>query len=116
MADVRLSVAGVDPVAELESLAVWLSDEPDLRGLIGFAAAVPSPGELGAAADAVVAAVGAGGAVSVLAAALRAYLVQPRGSDVRIVAQGPDGRRVELDAQRVDDVEGLLRQVLGQGE
>jgi hypothetical protein len=41
-------------------------------------------------------------------------LAQPRRSDVRIVVTSPDGRRVELDAKRVGDVEQLLRQTLGE--
>lgn len=113
---VRLSVAGIDPVEGLEQLASWLGQEPELRGRVKPVTTAPEAGELGAMTDAVIAAVGAGGAVSVLAASLRTYLAQPRRSDVRITVQGPDGRRVELDAKRVDDVEALVRQILEQSE
>lgn len=114
--DFRVSVAGADPVGGLEELAEWLGLEPGLRGLIRPAVSVPSPGQLGGVTDVLVAALGTGGAVSVFASSLRAFLSQPRRSDVRIVVQDPDGRRVEVVAQRVEDVEGLLRRALEPGE
>jgi hypothetical protein len=110
--DARLSVAGVDPVKGLEDLTAWLRQEPGLRGRVRAVHAVPVDGELGPLADALVVAVSSGGAVSVLAASLRAYLAQPKRSDVRITVDLPGGRRAELDAKRVNDVEGLVRQVL----
>jgi hypothetical protein len=116
MVDVRVSIAGVDPVEGLPELASWLGSEPELRGRVKPEATAPTPGELGAVVDVLVAAVGGGGAVSVLAGSLRTYLSQPRHSEVRITVEGPDGRRVELDAKRVHDVEALVRQVLGQPE
>ena len=45
------------------------------------------------------AAVSSGGALSVLAASLYAWLSQPRRSDVRIRVQGDTGRAVEIDAR-----------------
>jgi hypothetical protein len=114
--EVRLSVAGVDQVEELHDLASWLGGESELRGRVKRIGPAPAPGELGATADILVAAVSGGGAVSVLVGSLLAYLSQPRHSDVRITVEGPEGRRVELDAKRVHDVEGLVRQVLGPRE
>lgn len=110
---VRLSVEGDDPVDGLEELSDWLGRESELQGLITPVSAGPAPGELGALADALVAAVGSGGALSVLAASLKAFLVLPRRSDLRIVLSGPDGRRVEVDAKRVGDVEALIHEALG---
>jgi hypothetical protein len=112
--DVKLSIVGTDPISGLEELDLWLSQEPVLRGRIKSVASAPSVGELGAVTDILVAALGAGGAVSVLASSLRGFLSQPRRSDVRITVEGPDGRRVELEAKRVDNVEGLVRLALGQ--
>ena len=102
---------GGEPSGDLAELADWLAQDEELRGLVVPGPAVPAAGELGASADVLVAAVGSGGAVSVLAASLRAFLAQPRRSDVTIVLTGPDGRRVEIDAKRVPDVEALVRQV-----
>lgn len=109
---VRLSVESGDPAAGLQELSEWLSLEPQLRGLVTPETAAPKPGQLGVLADVLVAAVSSGGTVSVLAASLRAFLIQPRRADVRIVLSAPDGRRVEIDAKRVDDVEALLRRML----
>ncbi|MFI9788920.1 hypothetical protein ACIHEI_36225 [Kitasatospora sp. NPDC051984] len=114
MSDLRLSVAGgdsIDAIDELADLADWLRHEPELRGLVAFADPEPGPGELGALADALVVAVGSGGALTVLAASLRAYLSQPRKSDVRIVVRAEE-RSVTVDAKRVKDVEALLRETL----
>ena len=112
--EVRLSVLGADAVSGLEELTSWLRQEPDLRGRLKPAVEAPALGELGATVDVLVAALGTGGAVSALAASLRGFLSQPRRSDIRIAVQGPDGQRVELEAKRVTDVEGLVRLVLEQ--
>ncbi|MEZ0115498.1 hypothetical protein ABH920_009537 [Catenulispora sp. EB89] len=113
---IDLSVQGGEPGGELAELADWLAQEDELRGLVKPAPAVPAARELGVSSDVLVAAVGSGGAVSVLAASLKAFLSQPRRSDVTIVLTAPDGRRVEVDAKRVRDVEALVRQVCGEVE
>jgi hypothetical protein len=113
---IDLSVQGGEPTEELAELADWLAQDDELRGLVKPAPVVPVAGELGASADVLVAAVGSGGAVSVLAASLKAFLAQPRRSDVTIVLTAADGRRVEIDAKRVRDVEALVRQVCGEVE
>jgi hypothetical protein len=81
--------------------------------MIKPASAGPAPGELGVAADVLVAAVGSGGAISVLAASLKAFLVLPRRTDLRIVLSAPDGHKVEIDAKRVGDAEALIREAIG---
>lgn len=113
---VLLSVEGDDPVGGLEELSDWLGRESELRGLISPVNRGLAPDELGALADALVAAVGSGGALSVLAASLKAFLTLPRRSDVRIVLSAPDGRRVEVDAKRVGNVEALIHEALGRVE
>lgn len=113
---VMLSVEGDDPAGGLEELSDWLARESELRGLITSAPPVPAPGELGVAAEALVAAVGGGGAISVLAASLKTFLTLPRRSDLRIVLSAPDGRRVEIDAKRVGDAEALIREAIGRAE
>jgi hypothetical protein len=113
---VQLSVAGDRPVEGLAELLGWLRRESELRGLVVPGDAVPEPGTLGALSDLLMVAVGSGGTLSVLAASLQVFLAQPRRSDVRIMVASPDGRRVELDAKRVGDVDvgKLLRQTLGE--
>lgn len=115
MERVAISFEGSDRVEDLEALVAWFGEEPELRGLIKPAAAVPDAGELGALPDALLAAVGAGGAVSVLARSLKAFFSQPRGAKVRLTVTRIDGTRVEVDADRVArrSVPELARELLG---
>lgn len=112
--EVRVQPVGGAAAAELESLGDWLRGEPELAGRVRAAMAEPRPGELGTLGEALLVAVGSGGAVSVLAASLKAWLAQPRRSAVAIRVEG-DGRTVELSADRVtgEQVEALVRQALG---
>lgn len=117
MSDIWLSVAGSSTTEGLMQLSAWLRQEPDLRTRVAFAPTAPSPGELGTAMDALVVAVGSGGALSVLAASLKAFLALPRRSDIRLtIRQSASGHAVELDMKRVSDVEAILREVLGRSE
>ena len=115
--EARISLVGGNPAANLESLDDWLQGEPELAGRVRVSAPVPREGELGALAEVLVAAVGSGGALSVLATSLHAWLSQPRRSDVRIRVQGENGRAVEIDADRVDPLQAevLLREALDFG-
>jgi hypothetical protein len=115
--DVRVSLVGGSPGADLESLDDWLQGEPELAGRVKLSAPVPREDELGALAEVLVAAVGSGGAMSVLAASLYAWLSQPHRSDVRIRVEGDDGRIVEIDADRIgaQQAEDMLRQALDFG-
>jgi Effector Associated Constant Component 1 len=114
--EARISILGGDP-AELESLHGWLCREHTLAGRVKFAGPAPRSDELGAWADALVVAVSSGGAVSVLAGSLKAWVSLPRRSDVRIRVQGVDGRVAEITADRVSEerADALIRQALGFG-
>jgi hypothetical protein len=111
--DARLSVDGTEPGGELERLAEWLRQEPELRGRVKLAAAKPAEGELGVPGEALVAAVGSGGAISVLITALQAFLSARKRADFTITVEGPGGKRT-IDAKNVRDetAELLLRQAL----
>lgn len=113
--EVRISCVGDDRAADIESLSDWLRGEPELAGRLRVAGPTPGEGELGALADVLVVAVGSGGTLSALAASLKAWLAQPRKSDVRIRVQHDAGETVEIDAKRIDDerVDVLIRQALG---
>jgi hypothetical protein len=110
---VRISIAGGDHAA-LESLSDWFRQERELAGRVTFVAASPRDGELGALGDALVVAVGSGGAVSVLAASLRSWMSLPRRSGIRIKVQRSDGRLVEIEADRgsAERIDDLIRQLL----
>jgi hypothetical protein len=112
--EIRISVVR-NHSAELESLQDWLRQEQELSGRVALATSSPREGELGLPAETLVVAVGSGGALSVLAASLKAWLSLPRRSDVRIKVQAADGRTVEISADRVSSarIDSLLRQALG---
>ncbi|MFT9668466.1 effector-associated constant component EACC1 [Streptomyces rhizosphaericola] len=107
-------VEGNAQVEELEDLVEWLSHETELRGRIKLAPAVPAAGELGGLPEILVATLGGGGAVSVLATSLSTYLSQSRRRAIRIKVKGRQGQEIEVDAQRADDAERLLRIALGE--
>ncbi len=111
--DVHISVTGGETVAEAESLTDWLRGEPGLTR-VTLTGRAPAPGEMGSVLDAVTVALGAGGALSVLASSLRVWFAQPRRSDVRLKIRRADGGTLELDAKRVraGDLEDLLRTAL----
>jgi hypothetical protein len=112
---IAISASGSGQVEDLEALTAWFDEESELRGLIKPASAVPDSGELGALPDVLLAAVGSGGAVSVLAASLKSFLSQPRGAKVRLTLTREDGTRLELDADRLArrSVPELVQQLLG---
>jgi hypothetical protein len=112
---VCIACLGEDSAAAVESLSDWLRGEPELAGRLRVAGPTPGEGELGALADVLMVAVGSGGTLSVLAASLKAWLAQPRRSDLRIRIQQDGGETVEIDANRIDGerVDALIRQALG---
>lgn len=99
-----------DSVAELGSLSAWLRGEDILRGRIKARSPVHNAEDMGIAADALIVALGVGGAGTVLAGALGTWL-QNRGTDLRIKIDGPCGS-LELEARRLGDPERLVAQIL----
>jgi len=95
----------------LRSLLSWLRLEETLRGRVRPSHESISAGHMGGVMDAVVVAVGSGGAIAVLASSLSTWLKQPRRVDIRLTLTAEDGRKVELDAQHVQDPEALLEAV-----
>jgi len=102
----ELSVESGDPGRDLEDLAEWLSAEPELRGLIRDGDARPGDGRLGPVTDFLVAAVGSGGAISVLVTALQSYLAS-RSGGLTITLTGPDGT-ITIDARRSQDTSAII--------
>ncbi|KAA5831186.1 hypothetical protein ABT337_00295 [Saccharopolyspora hirsuta] len=105
-----------DQHEELRSLHQWLSLEDELRGQVSLDQPAPRPGEMGTLADALVVALSAGGAVTVLARSLSVWL-QQRHSDITVEIED-DGsqRRVTVDAKRIQNPEEVLRSALQQLE
>src|SRR5260370_40515747 len=100
--DVRVSIVSGNQSDELESLDDWLQAEPALSGKTRLSKPVPQQGDLGSLADALVVSVGAGGALSVLAGSVRAWLSQPRRANGRIRLRGEGGRTGGISAGRND--------------
>lgn len=111
-----ISVLSAAPVADAESLTDWLRGEPALAARVRPAGGAPVEGRLGVPLDTVSVLLGAGGPLTVLASCLRAWITQPRRSDVKLTVSRENGPSVEIDARRVsrEDVEQLLRQALDQ--
>jgi hypothetical protein len=120
--EIRISVADGD-LTVLESLGDWLRSERELVGRVKLTGQLPRDGELGALDEAVVVAVGSGGAITVLVSALartlKAWLSLPRRSDVTIKIHRYDGTSVEISAKRVTagaiDIEAAIRGALDFG-
>ncbi|WP_250030770.1 effector-associated constant component EACC1 [Paractinoplanes maris] len=97
---------------DIDDLDGWLVAEPDLRPLVKRERPTPRPGELGAV-EVLVVAAGSGGALTVLAGSLRAWLAQPRNRTVRLKVSLRDGpvRQIELDTTNTSasEIEKILR-------
>ncbi|MFD8838494.1 effector-associated constant component EACC1 [Streptomyces griseofuscus] len=121
--DVRVDAEGPDAADRLRSLYGWLSDDQLLRGRLGLRERPPEPGTLGPVLEAVLVALGPGGAATALATGVIAWLRNRRG-DVRLKVTLEDGRSLELTGKRVAglDAAALRRQaadlaaLLGQGD
>ncbi|WP_416983895.1 effector-associated constant component EACC1 [Streptomyces sp. T028] len=89
---------------ELRSLFDWLRHEDALRGRVRPEHAPIAQGEMGGALDALVVAIGPGGAGAVVGALIGALATwfPNRRSDVRITVTNDSGRTVEVDGKRVD--------------
>ncbi|MFD8807227.1 hypothetical protein [Streptomyces sp. NPDC059597] len=98
--DVRLDAEGPEAADLLRSLREWLSDDPSLRGRLGLRERPPDPGTLGPVLEAVVVALGPGGAATALATGVIAWLRSRRG-EVRMKVTLENGRSLELTAKRV---------------
>lgn len=96
----------------LDSLREWLEGEDELRGRIRRGSATPLPGHMGVLQEAIIVAVGGGGALSALAASLRFFFSQPRREDIKIEIRTEDGRSILIDSRRVKNSEAILRAIL----
>ena len=112
--DIAVSVN--DPALQ-ESLLDWLRGDPDLRPVVKNRYDAPKPGELGTIADAVVISVGSGGALTVLASALKAWIQRPRGKHVVLrVSRGEQTTEIEADRIGSDDIDAILDRLFREGE
>jgi hypothetical protein len=95
--DVSITVGDADTLRGLRS---WLVDEPALRGRVTTRESPPADGTLGPMLEALVVAVGPGGAAAALVTVLVTWLRQQR-ADVTVKVERPDGSSFEITATRV---------------
>ncbi|MFI2230430.1 effector-associated constant component EACC1 [Nocardia testacea] len=96
---------------ETRSLLAWLRDDPNLNGRLQLRAEFLQTGGLAEGIVQVLSvALGAGGVGAILAGSLSTWLTQ-RHSDIQLIVDDQDGRRIELGARRIRDVPQLLEQV-----
>lgn len=110
--DAVVTAEGPDAGDQLWALRGWLADVEELRGRVSPREHPPWPGTLGPVLEALVVAVGPGGAATALAASVVAWL-RNRHGEVRVKLTRPDGRSMELTAKRVAELDAaaLERQV-----
>jgi hypothetical protein len=108
--DVELTVRGHRYFEELKNLQDWLLDDPDLASCpVTRPADSPRPGEMGALSDALVVALGSGGAGTALASSLVVWL-RTRVGDITVRVRTPAGE-AELTTRNVKDAEAVIASV-----
>lgn len=135
--DVVISVLEPGSMADLESLDDWLRGDEELGGRVAQRRLVPEPssepfpdpspdpfaklssepfsgpfsepGHVGGLTDALVVSVGAGGALTALVSMLRAWVLRPRHSHIKLRVR-TERYTLEIDADRAraEDVETLV--------
>jgi Effector Associated Constant Component 1 len=103
----------VDEVGELAALLEWLRGERGLAGAVREVRLPPGPGELGGAVEALVVALGAGGAAGTLARSLFGWLRTRRPSLKVTVTRGARSIAIEASEVRDGDMLSVLREILG---
>jgi hypothetical protein len=103
----------VDEVGELATLLEWLGGERRLAGAVREVRLPPGPGELGGAIEALVVALGAGGAAGTLAKSLFGWLRTRRPSLKITVTRGASSIAIEASKVRDDDMLSVLQEILG---
>lgn len=106
----------VDEVGELAALLEWLRGEPGLAGAVREVRPPPGPGELGGAVEALVVALGPGGAAGALAGSLFGWLRTRRPSLKVTVTKDTRSVTVEASEVRDSDVLSVLRGALEAGD
>ncbi|MFB6814179.1 hypothetical protein ACFCV8_06505 [Streptomyces sp. NPDC056347] len=102
-----LTVSGEDDQVHLRSLRDWLTREDLFRGRLSLQGEAPRPGQMGAAVEVLMVAVGSGGAATVLARSVTTWLTQRR-ADVKVTVQTPGGSRIVVDVKRAADPERVI--------
>lgn len=106
----QIRVDGADRIREFAQLTRFLQSQRELGGAVQPIRGELVDGDLGGAFDVLAVALGSSGAGVALSRALTVWIENLR-SDVKVTITWGE-RSVELDAKRVEDVPGLLREVM----
>jgi hypothetical protein len=98
--DMTISIVDNGTADDLRSLRTWLLDADGLRGRVDLLERPPLSGELGPVLDAILVALGPGGAVTGVIAGVLSW-IRHRTSDVNLKVTQTDGRSFEVSARRV---------------
>lgn len=113
--EIRIAVGDEPYGRDYLSLRRWLRMEYDVRRPEWQAVAAPPEGRMGSATDALVVAVGSGGAISALATSLGLWLSQlksrPRAA-VTVKITLPDKTVISVQADQADDPAAVIREAL----
>ena len=110
---VTLTLEGRSPDADLlGDLERDLIGELELRGAVHRSFGRFDPADPVPVREGLTVALADGGAVSALIATLTTFLTGPRRAGVRVTLGLPDGPRIEVGAERADDVEMIVRTTL----
>lgn len=107
---VKILVDGIHRDDRARELIAWLRREDRLRGRVQLSPTTIGPGQMGAATDTIAIAMGTGGAGTVLARALVAW-ISHRTTDVKLTLTRPGGTELSIDAHRVDDPQALIERI-----
>ncbi|MFF4890454.1 effector-associated constant component EACC1 [Micromonospora chersina] len=104
-------IALVDGAAhELASLYSWLQYDEEFRGRVKPVTARLKPGDMGGVTEVLTVALGGGGAVAALGAALNGWLSARRARISVEITNGDRTRRVEIDSANASTASQLLRE------
>jgi hypothetical protein len=107
---ITTAVDAVPDEAELRALRDWLMQENPRPGPVSMTQAPLAGDEMGAATDTLQVALGAGGAITVLAGSVSTW-IQTRRQNVKLVLKRADGAELSIDA-RVKDPEATIETFL----
>ncbi|HEX5120579.1 MAG TPA: hypothetical protein VFW65_35820 [Pseudonocardiaceae bacterium] len=107
---VQILVDGIHRDDQAHELIAWLRREDRLRGRVQLSPTTIGPGQMGSVTDTIAIAMGTGGAGTVVARALVAW-VSHRTTDVKLTLTRPEGTELSIDAHRVHDPQALLASI-----